>query len=46
MLVKADRTVDYGRVVEGMVLLQRAGAKKVGFATDPLPSAPRKAGAR
>ena len=46
VLVKADRTVDYGRVVEGMVLLQRAGAKKVGFATDPLPSAPRKAGAR
>ena len=45
VLVKADRTVAYGRVVEGMVLLQRAGAEKVGFATDPLAS-PRKAGAR
>jgi len=33
VLVKADRTVAYGRVVEGMALLQRAGAQKVGFAT-------------
>jgi biopolymer transport protein TolR len=36
VLVKADRAVPYGRVVEGMVLLQRAGAKKVGFVTDPV----------
>jgi biopolymer transport protein TolR len=36
VLVKADESVAYGRVVTGMVLLQRAGAKKVGFITDPL----------
>ena len=36
VLVKADRAVPYGRVVEGMVLLQRAGARKVGFVTDPV----------
>jgi biopolymer transport protein TolR len=35
VLVKADRDVPYGRVVEGMVLLQQAGAEKVGFVTDP-----------
>jgi biopolymer transport protein TolR len=37
VLVKADRAVPYGRVVEGMVLLQQAGAQKVGFVTEPLP---------
>ena len=36
VLVKADRTVPYGSVVEGMVLLQQSGAEKVGFITDPL----------
>ena len=35
VLVKADRSVPYGRVVTGMVLLQKAGAEKVGFITDP-----------
>ena len=35
VLVKADRDVPYGRVVSGMVLLQQAGASKVGFLTDP-----------
>ena len=35
VLVKADRSVPYGRVVDGMVLLQQAGAEKVGFITDP-----------
>jgi biopolymer transport protein TolR len=35
VLVKADQTVPYGRVVAGMVLLQQAGAQKVGFITDP-----------
>jgi biopolymer transport protein TolR len=35
VLVKADQTVPYGRVVTGMVLLQEAGAEKVGFITDP-----------
>jgi biopolymer transport protein TolR len=36
VLVKADTAVAYGRVVEGMVLLQRSGAKKVGFVTEPV----------
>ena len=45
VLVKADRAVPYGRVVEGMVLLQRAGAKKVGFVTEPV-AAPGRAGQR
>jgi biopolymer transport protein TolR len=35
VLVKADQAVPYGRVVTGMVLLQQAGAEKVGFITDP-----------
>ncbi len=35
VLVKADQNVPYGRVVAGMVLLQEAGAEKVGFITDP-----------
>ena len=35
VLVKADTAVAYGRVVEGMVLLQQAGAGKVGFVTGP-----------
>jgi len=35
VLVKADQSVPYGRVVTGMVLLQQAGAEKVGFITDP-----------
>ena len=37
VLVKADNAVPYGRVVQAMVILQQAGAKKVGFITDPLP---------
>lgn len=37
VFVKGDRAVPYGRVVEAMVLLQRAGAAKVGFLTEPLP---------
>lgn len=36
VLVKADEAVEYGRVVTGMVLLQQAGAERVGFITDPL----------
>jgi biopolymer transport protein TolR len=35
VLVKADERVPYGRVVRGMVLLQQAGAAKIGFLTDP-----------
>jgi biopolymer transport protein TolR len=46
VLVKADRAVAYGRVVEGMVLLQKAGARKVGFVTDPAPSLDRQKGSR
>jgi len=38
VLVKADQSVPYGRVVTGMVLLQQAGAEKVGFITDPAES--------
>jgi biopolymer transport protein TolR len=45
VLVKADRAVAYGRVVEGMVLLQQAGADKVGFVTEPL-APERRAGQR
>lgn len=40
VLVKADQTVPYGRVVTGMVLLQQAGAARVGFITDPLENGP------
>ncbi len=39
VLVKADTTVPYGTVVRAMVLLQRAGASKVGFLTDPVRTA-------
>jgi biopolymer transport protein TolR len=36
VLLKADETIPYGRAVDAMVILQKAGAKKVGFVTDPL----------
>ncbi len=36
VLVKADFRVAYGDVVMAMVLLQRAGAQKLGFLTDPV----------
>jgi biopolymer transport protein TolR len=42
VLVKGDSSVAYGRVVQGMVILQKAGAKKVGFITEPLPERPRR----
>jgi biopolymer transport protein TolR len=35
ILVQADEAVPYGRVVTGAVLLQQAGAAKIGFQTDP-----------
>jgi biopolymer transport protein TolR len=41
VLVKADTTVPYGTVVRAMVLLQHAGATKVGFLTDPVRPPPR-----
>ena|ERR1700722_8753507 len=41
VLVKADNAVAYGRVVQAMVMLQHAGARKIGFITDPVPEPPR-----
>ncbi len=35
VLVQGDENVPYGRVVTGAVLLQQAGASKIGFQTDP-----------
>ena len=35
VLVKGDKNVDYGKVVEAMVLLQQAGAPSVGLITEP-----------
>ncbi|MBS0364702.1 MAG: protein TolR [Proteobacteria bacterium] len=43
VLLQADTAVAYGRVVRGMVLLQQAGATKVGFITEP-PLAPARHG--
>ena len=37
VLVKGDSAVNYGRIVTAMVMLQQAGASKVGFLTEPLP---------
>jgi len=33
VLVRGDKTVDYGKVMNAMVLLKRAGASKVGLMT-------------
>ena len=35
VLVKADNSVNYGQVVQAMVILQQAGAPNVGLITDP-----------
>jgi biopolymer transport protein TolR len=37
VLVNGDQAVNYGRVVQAMVMLQQAGAQKIGFQTDPPP---------
>ncbi len=37
VLVRGDASVDYGRVVAAMVLLQKAGAPSVGLITEPPP---------
>lgn len=37
VLVKGDANVDYGKVMNAMVLLQQAGAPSVGLVTDPPP---------
>ena len=34
-LVKGDATVDYGRVINAMVLMQQAGVEHVGLLTEP-----------
>ncbi|MEY2855687.1 MAG: protein TolR, partial [Pseudomonadota bacterium] len=39
VLINADTRVPYGRVIGAMVLLQQAGATKIGFLTDPLSEA-------
>ncbi len=44
ILLKADQTVPYARVANGMTLLQAAGASKIGFVTDA--PTPTKAGHR
>jgi len=43
VLVKADRAVHYGKVVQAMVLLQRTGVAHVGLMTQPpvIPLEPR-----
>jgi biopolymer transport protein TolR len=40
VLVKADMRVAYGRVMAAMVILQKAGASKVGFLVEPESTAP------
>ncbi len=35
VLVNGDQAVNYGRVVQAMVMLQQAGAHKLGFQTEP-----------
>ncbi len=38
VLVRGDQGVNYGKVMEAMVLLQQAGAKSVGLITQPAPA--------
>ncbi len=40
VLVGGDERVDYGRVYDAMVLLQKAGVSKVGLMSDPLEDIP------
>jgi biopolymer transport protein TolR len=44
VLLKADYHIEYGRVMNAMVILQRAGAKRVGFVSEPLPPEQKGAG--
>jgi biopolymer transport protein TolR len=44
VLVKADTAIAYGRVVEAMVVLQKAGAHQVGLVTEPLQEPARRGG--
>ena len=36
ILIKGDKDVDYGKVVQVFVLLQQAGVNNVGLVTEPL----------
>lgn len=38
ILINGDRDVDYGRIIQAMVLLQQAGAPSIGLMTDPTPN--------
>jgi biopolymer transport protein TolR len=38
ILVNGDRGVEYGRIIQAMVLLQQAGAANVGLMTEPPPA--------
>ncbi|KAA9133497.1 protein TolR [Marinihelvus fidelis] len=40
VLVGGDTAVEYGRIYDAMVLLQKAGVKKVGLMSDPLEGTP------
>ena len=42
ILIRGDTRVDYGRVLNGMALLQRGGASKLGFITEPQDAGPAK----
>lgn len=42
VLLKADYRIEYGQVMSAMVILQRAGARKVGFVSEPLPQPPKR----
>ena len=37
VFVKGDRAINYGRLMDAMIILQKAGAKKLGFIADPPP---------
>ncbi|HTV51317.1 MAG TPA: protein TolR [Steroidobacteraceae bacterium] len=41
VLLKADYRISYGQVMSAMVILQRAGARQVGFVSEPLPERKR-----
>ncbi len=44
VLLKADYRISYGQVMSAMVMLQRAGAQKVGFVSQPLATGRAKRG--
>jgi biopolymer transport protein TolR len=40
VLVGGDQAVDYGKIYDAMVLLQKAGVQKVGLMSDPITDVP------